>query len=396
MKIKLNKIFTKKETVMVIKNGLINNAVDREAFVADIKIENGKIKEIGKALSAALGEEVIDASGKYIYPGFVEAHCHIAISGRAGQGKNASDVNEHTDPLTPHMRAIDAVDPYDRNLEKARAAGVTTVCTGPGSSNAIGGTFIAMKTVGRCVDDMAIKTDVAMKCAFGENVRNRYASKNVSTRMAIAALIRDILTKAKRYKNVIDAADGDESKFPSFDAKLHALLPVMRGEIPLKAHAHQANDIFTAIRIAKEFGVKMTIEHVTEGHLIADELKEAGLPLAIGPTLCNGAKYELKNKTWETPVALSKAGCHVCIVTDSPVISQDNLPICAAYAIKAGMDPFEALKAITIYAAEHIGVEDRVGSIEVGKDADIIITDGSPFEISTIVEKVLIDGKVVS
>ncbi len=380
---------------MLIKNGTIHNAVQREPFVADILICDGKIKAIEKDISAAAGETVIDAAGKQIYPGFVDAHCHIGLMGKLGQGRNASEHNEKNDPVSPQLRAIDAIDPFDANFEPARQGGVTTVCTGPGSLNAIGGTFAAIKTTGKCVDDMAIQTEVAMKCAFGENITNGYGSKSISSRMTVAAVIRDILAKANRYMLAIDAAEGDMTKYPAFDAKLHALLPVMRGEMPLKAHAHLANDIFTAIRIAKEFGVKLTLEHVTDGHLIVDELSKAGIPLAIGPTMTNAAKYEMKNKAWETAAALSGAGCHVCIITDSPVVAQENLPISAGFAIKAGMDSFEALKAITIYAAEHIGIEDRVGSIEIGKDADIVISDGSPFEISTKIEKVLIDGEVV-
>lgn len=380
---------------MIIKNGNIHDAVNKETYVVDILIADGKIKAIGKGFEDA-EETVIDASGKEIYPGFVEAHCHIGIAGRSGQGKNCSDCNESTDAISPHLRAIDAIDPDDANFIRARKGGVTTVCTGPGSANAIGGTFIAMKTVGKRVDDMAIKKEVAMKCAFGENIINRYENKSIATRMGLAASIRNILSKADRYKRAIDAADGDPEYYPPFDQKLHALLPVMRGEMPLKAHVHQANDIFTAIRIAEEFGVKLTLEHVTEGHLIVEELHKSGYPLAVGPTMTNGSKFEMKHKSWETPVALSKAGCHVCIITDSPVISQENLPICAGFAVKAGMDRFEALKAITIYAAEHIGVQDRVGSIEVGKDADLIICNGDPFEISTRIEKVLIDGEIVA
>jgi len=379
---------------MIIKNGIINDAVSREPYVADILIVDGKIKEIGKNIEAKT-DTIIDATGKMIYPGFVEAHCHIGIAGRSGQGRNASDHNEKNDAVSPQLRAIDAIDPFDANFEHARKGGVTTVCTGPGSLNAMGGTFVAMKTAGICVDDMAIKKEVAMKCAFGENITNGYNTKSVSTRMTIAAVIRDILSKANRYKVAIDNANGDVTKYPSFDLKLEALLPVMRGEMPLKVHAHQTNDILTAIRIAREFGLKMTLEHVTEGHLIVDKLLSSGYPVAVGPTMSNASKFELRNKSWETPVALSKAGCHVCLITDCPVISQENLPICAGFAIKAGMDSFEALKAITIYAAEHIGIEDRVGSIEVGKDADILICDGNPFELSTKIEKVLIDGKIV-
>lgn len=365
------------------------------AYVADILIANGKIKAIEKNITLVDDETIIDASGKNIYPGFVEAHCHIGLARRCGQGTN-SDHNERNDAISPQLRAIDAIDPFDANFEHARKGEVTTVCTGPGSLNAIGETFVAMKTAGKCVDDMAIKKEAAMKCAFGENIINGYGEKSVSTRMTIAANIRDILSKANRYWIAIDNANGDTTKYPAFDSKLEALLPVMRGEMPLKAHAHQANDILTAIRIAKEFVVKLTLEHVTEGHLISEKLFETGYPLAVGPTMTNGEKYELKNKSWETPVVLSKAGCHVCITTDSPVVCQEYLPLCAGFAVKAGMDSFEALKAITIYAAEHIGIEDRVGSIEVGKDADLVICDGSPFEISTKIEKVLIYGKIVA
>ena len=381
---------------MIIKNGTINDALNKEPYIADILICDCKIKAIEKDIKVTDGEAVIDATGKQIYPGLVEAHCHIGLAQRHGQGRTASDHNEQNDAVSPQLRAIDAIDTFDANFEKALKGGVTTVCTGPGSRNAVGGTFVAMKTAGRCVDKMLINDKVAMKCAFGENITNSYSGKSISSRMTIASVIRDILSKAKRYAMAIDAANGDVSKYPSFDSKLEALLPVIRGEMPLKAHAHQVNDICTAIRIAKEFDVKMTIEHVTEGHLIVEELLEAGYPLAIGPTMTNGSKYETKHRTWQTVVELSKAGCHVCIITDSPIIPQESLSVCAGIAIREGMDAFEALKAVTIYAAEHIGVADRVGSIEVGKDADMLICDGSPFEISTHIEKVLIDGKIVS
>ncbi|MBQ5746746.1 MAG: amidohydrolase, partial [Clostridia bacterium] len=355
---------------------------------------NGKIVEISKDIKAD-DTEIIDATGKEIYPGFIDAHCHVGMLDRFGQGRSTSDHNERNDMVSPHLRGIDAVDPMDENFEHGRLGGVTTVCTGPGSLNAMGGTFVALKTIGRRVDDMVVKNDVAMKCAFGENVRNGYQGKCASSRMTIAASLRDILSKAKVYMEKLDIAGDDVTKMPPFDLKLHSLLPVMRGEMPLKAHAHQAYDFFTAIRIAKEFGLRITLEHVTEGHLVAEELAQEGLYIAVGPNLSNSAKYEMRNKSFETPAVLSKAGCHVCIITDSPVIGLEQLPVSAGYAVKAGMDPFEALKAITIYAAEHIGIEDRVGSIEVGKDADIVITNGCPFEVSTVVEAVFIDGKKV-
>ena len=376
---------------LCIKNGLIHDAVEETPYAADILVEDGKIKTIGQGLS---GDESIDASGLEIYPGFVEAHSHIGLDGYA-TGPVGMDYNEMNEICCPQLRAIDGINPMDRTFEHARNAGVTTVCTGPGSANVLGGTFTAMKTVGKRVDDMVIKKEVAMKCAFGENPKRVYNSKCDSSRMTTAAVLREALSKAKRYAEKLDAAGGDPSKGPAFDMKMEALLPVIRGEMPLKAHAHQASDIFTAIRIAEEFGVKLTLEHVTEGHLIVDELAQTNYPMAVGPTMSHASKVELQNKSWTTPGILAKAGCQVSIITDNSVIQQENLPLCAGMAVKAGMDPFQALQAITINPAKHIGVADRVGSLEVGKDADLVITNGSPFEISTRVLWVLIDGKTV-
>ena len=267
---------------------------------------------------------------------------------------------------------------------------MTTVCTGPGSSNVLGGTFVAMKTVGTVVDDMIVRDNVAMKCAFGENPKRCYREKGISTRMSTAAKLREALLKAKQYKEKKDA-----DKDPGFDMKSEALLPVLEGKMPLKAHAHQANDLFTAIRIAKEFGVKLTLEHCTEGHLVAERLAEEGYPVAVGPSLTHATKFELRNKTFETPGILAKAGCHVSIITDSAVIPQQYLPLCAGLAVKSGMDRYEALRAITINAAEHIGIADRVGSLETGKDADIVIAKGDVMDVSGEVVMVLIDGRKV-
>ena len=234
-----------------------------------------------------------------------------------------------------------------------------------------------------------------MKCAFGENPKRCYKSKCDSSRMTTAAILREALMKARLYMQKKEAAGDDVSKQPAFDMKLEALIPVLRGEIPLKAHAHRADDIFTAVRIANEFGVRLTLEHTTEGHLIADELAKTGLCMAVGPSLGHATKVEVRNKSWKTPDILTRAGCHVSIITDCTVIPQQYLPLCAGMAVKAGMDPFEALKAITIHPAEHIGIADRVGSLEAGKDADVVIVDGSPFEVSTTVRRVLINGKTV-
>ena len=375
---------------MLLKNGLIHDAVNPVPYLADILVKDGKIACIQKNLSYE-NEEVIDLTGLNVYPGFVEAHGHIGLDGW-GIGYEGQDYNEYGDILSPQLRAIDAIQPRDYALREAREAGVTTLNVGPGSANVLGGTFCAIKPVGIRVDDMVVKQPTAMKCAFGENPKRCYRDKGNSSRMSTAAKLREMLFKAREYADKLDAAKDDPSKKPAFDMKLMALVPVVKGELPLKAHAHQADDLFTAIRIAKEFNVKLTLEHVTEGHLIADQLAKEGYMLAVGPTLGHASKFELKDKSWITPGALANAGCHVSIITDSPVIPQKYLPICAGLAVKNGMKPFDALKAITINPARHIGIEDRVGSLEAGKDADIVVCEGDPFEISCQNRYVFING----
>lgn len=376
----------------LIKNGRIHDAVHREAYAADILLADGKIAAIGGGLTAPADAAVFDADGLEVYPGFVDAHTHIGLDGY-GIGYEGCDYNEMNDIWTPQLRAIDGINPRDPSLADARRAGVTCVCTGPGSANVLGGTFLAMKTVGDRVDKMVVRDPVAMKCAFGENPKRCYRDKCDSTRMSTAAFLRGALMQARDYGARKQAANGDITKMPAYNQKLEALLPVLAREIPLKAHAHQANDIFTALRIAREFNLRLTLEHVTEGHLIVDELAgEKDVPMAVGPSLTFASKFELQNKSWSTPAVLTAAGCHVSIITDSSVIPQQYLPLCAGMAIKAGMDPFDALKAITINPAEHIGVADRVGSLEVGKDADVVITNGCPFEVMTEVKAVFIDG----
>ncbi len=379
----------------LIKNGLVHDAVHRDAYKADILLADGKITAIGSGLTAPADAAVFDADGLEVYPGFVDAHTHIGLDGY-GIGYEGCDYNEMNDIWTPQLRAIDGINPRDPSLGDARRAGVTCVCTGPGSANVLGGTFLAMKTVGDRVDNMVVRDPVAMKCAFGENPKRCYRDKCDSTRMSTAAFLRGALMQARDYGARKQAANGDVTKMPAYNQKLEALLPVLAREIPLKAHAHQANDIFTALRIAREFNLRLTLEHVTEGHLIVDELaKEKDVPMAVGPSLTFASKFELQNKSWATPGVLAKAGCHVSIITDNSVIPQQYLPLCAGMAIKAGMDPFDALKAITLNPAEHIGVADRVGSLEVGKDADVVITAGSPFEVMTPVKAVFIDGNRV-
>ena len=377
---------------VLVRGGLVHDAVSPEPRTVDVLLEHGKISAIGEGLDAPEGCEVVDASGLEVYPGFVDAHSHIGLDG-TGIGYEGCDVNEMNDICCPQLRGIDGVNPRDPSFAAAREAGVTCVCTGPGSANVLGGTFVTLKTVGERVDDMVVRDPVAMKCAFGENPKSCYREKCDSTRMSTAAILRGALERARDYAARKAAAGDDPSKLPAYDQKLEALLPVLDGTIPLKAHAHQANDIFTALRIAHEFGVRITLEHVTEGHLVAEDLAaEKDVMMAVGPTLTHATKFELQNKSWDTPGALDRAGCHVSIITDNAVIPQQYLALCAGMAVKAGMDPFSALKAITINAAEHAGVADRVGSIEVGKDADIVLTDGSPCEVMTEVRSVFIDG----
>ncbi len=380
--------------MLLIKNGLIHDAVNREPYRADILAGEGKIVKIGTELSAPEGARVVDAANLNVWPGFVDAHTHIGLDG-TGIGYEGRDYNEMNDICCPQLRAIDGINPMDPSLKTAREAGVTTVCTGPGSANVLGGTFTAIKTVGRRVDDMIVKAEAAMKCAFGENPKRCYRDKCDSSRMSTAAILRRALFEARDYKARKDAAGDDVTKMPKFDMKMEALLPVLEKKLPLKAHAHQANDIFTALRIAREFDVDITLEHVTEGHLIAEELAAEDVPLAVGPTLTHASKFELQNKSWETPGVLARAGCRVSVITDNSVIPQQYLPLCAGMAVKAGMDPFDALRAITVNAARHAGVGGRVGSLEAGKDADIVVTDGSPFEVFHTVRAVVINGDVV-
>lgn len=381
--------------MLCIKNGTLHTASNADArmrtFSADILIDAGKIQEIGINLSTPDGCDVMDATGLHIFPGFVEAHCHTGLDGTA-IGYEGHDYNELNDPVTPQLRAVDGINPLDPAFKEAALAGVTCIATGPGSSNAIGGSFAVIKTVGRRADAMIVKAPAAMKCAFGENPKRCYKDHGISSRMTNAALIRQVLNKALQYQAKKEAAGDDASKMPAYDDKCEALLPVLNHEIPLKAHAHQANDFFTALRIAKEFGLDITLEHVTEGHLVADILAQEKVPLAVGPSFGHASKFELQNKSWTTPDVLTKAGCRVSIITDAPVTPLHYLPLCAGLAHKAGLSENDALLAITLNPARHLGVDDRVGTLEEGKDADLVITDGSPLSMETKVHAVYIDG----
>ena len=377
---------------MLIKNGCVHDAVHEEAYIADILVRNGKIVEIGENLSVDSDEALFDASGLQVFPGLVDAHCHTGLN-NDGFDVASSDYNETSDDTGAQMRALDSFNPANRNIRKALEGGVTTICTGPGSGRVLTGTFVAVKTHGTCVDDMVLKDAVAMKCSFGQNVKG--PKKKPDTRMGAAALLRQTLYNVKDYIRKKEAAGSDPLKRPKYDIKMEALIPVIKGEMPLKVHAHRADDICTAIRLAREFGVKMTLEHVTDGITVASEMAAAGYPVAVGPSLNSPTKIEVQNKSWETAGVLHRAGLKVSIISDAQVTPNEHLGIYAGLAVKHGMDPFAALQAITITAAEHIGVQDRVGSLEVGKDADIIITDGHVFDSRTNVVAVFVDGEQV-
>lgn len=381
--------------MILIKGGLVRPITSPDIPGGEILVDNGKIVAIGQNVDAPADVQVIDATGLLVTPGFIDAHTHIGMSEEASRWEG-NDTNEYSDPVTPHVRGIDAINPMDEAFENAIKGGVTTAITGPGSANVIGGTFLAMKLHGECVDDMVIKNPVAMKIAFGENPKGAYGQngrKAPVTRMMTAALLRENLMKAKRYREEVDAAEKDPDAKRPFDMKMEAMLPVMRGEIPLKSHAHRADDILTSIRIAKEFGVGITLDHCTEGHLIIDKIKDYNA--MIGPSFGSKTKQELKCKSFATPGILEKAGMDVCIITDAPVIPLNYLPLCAGLAIREGMSVEGAWRAITINPAKVIGIEDRVGSLEVGKDADIVLFQGDPLaDIACRAKCVLVNGEV--
>lgn len=381
--------------MILIKNGKLFTMAGQNYDKGCILIKEDKIVEIAEHIEATEGMQIIDAEGNWVMPGIIEAHCHIGIM-EEDKGFEGADLNEMTDPITAHLRAIDAINPMDTAFNDARRAGVTSVMTGPGSANVVGGQFVFMKTKKDKMDKLVVLEPAAMKVAFGENPKRVYNGKGKapSTRMATAALLREVLFDAIKYKTKKDKALEKGEEFES-DFKKEAWIPVLEKKIPLKAHAHRADDILTAIRIAKEFGLEMTLDHCTEGHLITEYVVESGFPAIVGPTLTHRSKIEVQNKTFKTPGILHKQGVKVAITTDHPVVPVEYLPKCAGLAAKEGLGIEEGLKAITINAAEICGVADRVGSLEVGKDADIAIFTGNPMETFTETLYTLINGEVV-
>ena len=384
---------------MRIVNGVVHTMdgpVIQRGYVA---FEGGKITAVGPMEELTCqADQVLDAQGGHILPGFIDAHCHLGLFGDS-LGFEADDGNESTDPCTPQLRAIDGVNPLDRGFQEAREGGVTTVLTGPGSANPIAGQFLAVKTTGRWVDEMVVKAPVAMKFALGENPKSVYNDRKETpvTRMATAALIREQLSKAQEYQDKQAKADEDpEEEMPDFDAKLEALVPVVQGQLPAHFHAHRADDIATAVRISREFGLNQVIVHGTEGYKIADLLAAEGAAVITGPCLTDRSKPELVGQTLENPALLARAGVKVAICTDHPETPIQYLPLCAAMAVRGGMEEEAALAAITSTAAEIAGISKRVGSLTPGKDADVVVTTGHPFDWNGRIKAVFIDGKQVA
>ncbi len=362
-----------------------------------VDIAGGRIAALGPMTSAGQTDEkdILDAAGALLLPGFVDAHTHMGMW-EDGLGFEGDDGNEDTDPSTPHLRAIDAINPLDRCFTEAARAGVTTVITGPGSANPIGGQLCAVKTAGRRIEEMLLRAPVAMKMALGENPKTVYHGKGQTpvTRMATAAIIREQLACAVRYARDKQRAQEDEdADEPEYDIKCEALLPVLRGELPVHFHAHRLDDIFTAQRIAREFSLNYVIVHGTQGHVAADLLAQDGVRVLSGPLLCDRSKPELRDLTPASPAKLYAAGVETAIITDHPVIPEQYLPLCAGLAVREGLPYEAALRAVTLVPARICGIDDRVGSITPGKDADLVLFREDPLTVAAKPTAVMIGGK---
>lgn len=383
--------------MLLIKNGIVYTMTGDVLDTGNVLIEKNKIIEVGRQIETPIqkNDTVIDASGLWVMPGLIDAHCHIGIT-EEKMGLEGDDCNEATIPITPYLRAMDAINTLDPAFHNALQAGITSVMVGPGSCNVVGGQFVFMKTHGRIIEEMIVLEPAAMKVSFGENPKVNYKEMNMqpTTRMSIAALLRKELFKAVGYKKKKEIALKNKKDFEE-DFELEPWIPVLDRKIPLKAHVHRVDDILTAIRIAKEFNVRMTLDHCSEGHIIASEIRKSGFHVNLGPDLACRNKLEIQNADFKTSGVLADAGVTVSIITDHPVTLIQYLPIYAGLAAKKGLGIMEGLKAITINPAVICGVSDRVGSIEVGKDADIAIFTGNPMEVFTETVYTLVNGQII-
>ena len=386
---------------MVVINVKIHSMAGKDFEKGFVCCENGVFTEIGDMKDySPKSEEVFDGEGAELYPGFIDAHCHLGMFGD-GLTFEGEDGNETTDPSTPHLRAIDSINSLDRCFEDAYKGGVTTVCTGVGSANPIGGDFALIKTYGsKQVDKLIVKNPIAIKFALGENPKNAYNDRDETpvTRMGSAAVIREQLHKAVRYKEDMDEylrtkGTEDETSKPDFDAKCEALLPLLEHKCKAHFHCHRGDDIFTAIRISKEFGLDYVLIHCTDGAIIADELAEEGACAVLGPLMGDRGKPELLHHSIETPAVLFDKKVPFAICTDHPETPIQYLPLTAALAVRGGLSREEALKGITVNAAEILGVCDRLGSVEVGKDADFSLWKKDPLDITAKPIAVAVNGK---
>ena len=375
--------------------------MEGEIIKGGVILFDDKIRYVGNEADYVMGaniDEVYDAGGAYVIPGLIDAHCHVGMF-EDSLGFEGDDGNEDSDPVTPQLRAVDAVNPFDRCFNDAVNAGITTVVTGPGSANPIGGQFAALKTHGICVDDMIIKAPCAMKMALGENPKSVYNTKNQApmTRMGTMALIRETLYKAQEYMQQMNEYNQNPDDFdkPDYDIKYEALIPVLKREIPVKIHAHRADDIMSGIRLSKEFNIDVTIEHCTDGDRIAEILEREKAKIMLGPTLSDRSKPELSSLSFKTYKNLSDRDICVAIITDHPETPIEYLPLCAAMAVKSGMDKTKALEGITINAAKNCGISESVGSIKTGKDADLVICKKLPWEFEYEAKTVFINGEKV-
>ncbi len=383
--------------MLAIKDGRVLTMAGPALERGTVLIKDGRIEAVGTDLPIPDGAEVVEARGKVVMPGLIDAHCHVGVAEEVYRVEG-DDTNEYSDPLTPHLRAIDAVNPEDLGFTDALSGGVTTVCTTPGSANILGGEMLAMKTAGRVVDEMVIRSPIGLKAALGENPKRVYGKEKKApvTRMASAALLRTALVGARNYLDKLERAGRDKGEKPERDLKHEIIGKVLTGEIPLRLHAHRADDIMTALRIAREFGLRLVIEHATEGWKVADILAREQIPVVIGPIITNRAKVELRDRTIEAARCYREAGVRFAIMTDHPVVPIEYLGLSAALTVRGGLDEESALKAVTIEAARILGLDDRIGSLEPGKDADLIILDRDIFDVRAKVERVYIEGSEVT